>query len=98
MNKILEKYQYHCNRISDINEHLPTLKKYGEECETIVEMGVRSVVSTWAFLLSNPKKLTSLDLYHPSTFGGTLDDVYEAVSETNVDFTFVEEDSLIICN
>ena len=32
---------------SDINEHLPTIIKYGQECDHITEMGVRGIVSTW---------------------------------------------------
>lgn len=94
MNKIIEK----CNQLSeipsDINEHLFTLKKYAEECETIVEMGVRHIVSTWAFLSGNPKKLTSLDLYNPKNFGGDLQEVYDAVELTDIKFSFVEHDSL----
>jgi len=61
MEKILEKYKQLSEVRSDINEHLITLKKYTEECDTVVEMGVRSIVSTWAFLAGNPKKLISLD-------------------------------------
>jgi SAM-dependent methyltransferase len=34
---------------SDINEHLPTLRKLAEECTHITEAGVRSVVSSYAF-------------------------------------------------
>ena len=34
----------------DIYEHLPTLYKYANECESILECGVRGVVSSWAFL------------------------------------------------
>jgi GR25 family glycosyltransferase involved in LPS biosynthesis len=48
--KIIEKYNYECKRISDINEHLPTLYKYSLECESILECGVRGIVSSWAFL------------------------------------------------
>lgn len=80
---------------SDINEHLETLKKYSEECETIVEMGVRWIVSTWAFLAANPKKLTSLDLYHPSIFGGDLQSVIEAAKLRSINYEFVESDSLL---
>jgi hypothetical protein len=72
MEKIIYKYEQLRNTPSDINEHLPTLKKYTEECDTIVEMGVRSIISTWAFLAGNPKKITSLDLYNPNKFGGKL--------------------------
>ena len=94
MEKIIYKYEQLRNTPSDINEHLPVLKKYAEECDTIVEMGVRTIVSTWAFLSANPKKLVSLDLYHPSVYGGNLDEVYDAVSEIETNFSFVEHDSL----
>ena len=94
MNKILEKYRQLSEIPSDINEHLVTLKKYTEECDTIVEMGVRSIVSTWAFLAGNPKKLISLDLYNPTKFGGNLQEVYDVVSSTEIDFSFIEHDSL----
>ena len=36
------------NERSDINEHIPTLLKYAEECDHITEMGVRKGVSLWA--------------------------------------------------
>lgn len=79
---------------SDINEHLLTLKKYSEECKIIIEMGVRKIVSTWAFLSAKPNKLISLDLYHPNKFGGNLNEVIEAVQGTGIDFEFIEQDSL----
>jgi hypothetical protein len=91
---ILKKYIELSKIPSDINEHLETLKKYAQECDVIVEMGVRSIVSTWAFLAANPKKLTSLDLYNPAHFGGNLQEVYDAASFSDIDFKFVEQDSL----
>jgi hypothetical protein len=94
MELIHQKYQEKCSTISDINEHLPTLRKYAEECESIVEMGVRGIVSTWAFLSAKPKKLISLDLYHPSSFGGNLDEVIQLSSENGIEFEFVEKSSL----
>lgn len=48
---------------SDINEHIDTLYNLALECEHITEMGVRNVVSTWAFMLRNPKKLVGIDLH-----------------------------------
>ena len=57
MKKIEEKYTQLCMESSDINEHLPVLKKYAEECSHITEMGTRYVVSTWAFLFGNPKSM-----------------------------------------
>lgn len=62
MNQLQQTYERLCNQPSDINEHLPTLKKYAEECEHITEMGVRWVVSTYALLMGKPKKLISYDI------------------------------------
>lgn len=45
-----EKYKERCNTSSDINEHLPTLFKYAQQCESVAELGVRGVVSSYAFL------------------------------------------------
>lgn len=36
---------------SDINEHMDTLYQLAQDCDCVVEGGVRYVVSTWAFLL-----------------------------------------------
>jgi hypothetical protein len=41
MNKIIKRYEELSLIPSDINEHLTTLKKYSEECDTVTEMGVR---------------------------------------------------------
>jgi hypothetical protein len=47
---IEEKYQMACKTPSDIFEHLPTLRKYASECQHVTELGVRTIISTWAFL------------------------------------------------
>ena len=91
---ILKKYIELSKIPSDINEHLGTLKKYTEECDVVVEMGVRKICSTWAFLAGMPKKLISLDLYNPDHFGGNLQEVYDAALLGEIDFTFIEQDSL----
>ena len=71
---------------SDINEHIPTLIKYGHECDHITEMGVRWVRSTWAFLGSAPKKLISYDIQDPSTWDFNIQDVYDTAKYYNLDF------------
>lgn len=91
---ILKKYIELSKTQSDINEHLGTLKRYTEDCDVVIEMGVRRIVSTWAFLAGNPKKLISLDLYNPTNFGGNLQEVYDAALSSEIDFTFIEQDSL----
>jgi hypothetical protein len=59
MSTLQVKYQALCNKKSDINEHLPTLYKYATECRSIIELGVRGVISSYAFLygLENNNKL-----------------------------------------
>ena len=81
---------------SDINEHFPTLKKYTEECESVVEMGVRWVVSTYAFLAGKPKQLVSIDMQHPSTWGASLDSVEQIAKEINCNFKFIQANTLEI--
>lgn len=68
-NELINKYYLaECQSVSDINQHLPTLLKLSNECHTITEMGVRWIVSTWAFLNSNAHKITSIDICDPSEF------------------------------
>ena len=52
------KYIERCSNWSDIYEHLPTLARYGSECNHITEMGVRSVVSSYAFAHALKNKKT----------------------------------------
>ena len=87
-------YGHLCVTPSDINEHLPTLKRYAEEVEHVTEMGVRWIVSTWAFLSGKPKKLISIDIKHPNKFGANLSVVEKAAKESNIDFSFIEGSTL----
>ena len=50
MEKIKERYNYHCKTHTDINEHLPTLYAYATKCTSILETGVRGCISSWALL------------------------------------------------
>lgn len=51
------------NTPSDIHEHMDTLYNLAKECSHITEMGVRNVVSTWAFMLRDPEKLVGIDIH-----------------------------------
>lgn len=93
---IEQKYQEKCSHPSDINENLPILKKYAIECDHVTEMGVRSIVSTWALLAGNPKRLVSIDLLHPSIYGGNLDEVELLTAHAGIDFSFIEGNTLNI--
>ena len=66
---------------SDINEHIPTLIEYASECDTITEMGVRGITSTWAFLGAAPKRLISYDMEDPSHYGSNIQTVYDVAKQ-----------------
>lgn len=79
---------------SDINEHLATLKNYAAKCDHVTEMGVRWVVSTYAFLAGKPKTLVSIDMTHPRVFGASLEKVEEYSQEIGCSFKFIESNTL----
>tara|TARA_R100001443_G_scaffold115692_1_gene134051 strand:+ start:191 stop:829 length:639 start_codon:yes stop_codon:yes gene_type:complete len=83
-------------KASDIYEHLPTLRNYASRSKHITEMGVRGIVSTWAFLAGKPNVLRSYDMFHPRTFGASseLNDVINMANNNNIDFRFIEQDVL----
>lgn len=93
MSQLKELYEKYCSTPSDINQHLPTLKKYGEDCESIVEMGVRSGVSTTAFIMSNPKKLISIDIQKMEKFGSDTNQFINFTKERNIDYQFILGDT-----
>ena len=90
-NIVEEKYQYLKSAPSDINEHLPTIKKYTEECDSVLELGVRWIVAAYAFLAGNPKKYVGMDLDEPSRWGADLDPaIYNSLP--NFDLIFIDTD------
>ena len=79
---------------SDINEHIPTLYRYGLECSHITECGVRSVVSSYAFAFAlktkNTNKLIQVDLdWHPN-----LGVFKEECARENVNVVFHKQSDL----
>ena len=93
---IEEKYQQLCNTTSDINEHLPTLKKYAILSNTIVELGVRGMVSTWALLAGRPEAMLSVDIVHPSEHGGNVKEAKEMAKKEYINWNFEQASSLDI--
>jgi len=85
-----------CSTGSDINEHLRFLATLATECESVLECGVRSVVSTWAFiqgLLNNNKankELVSCDLERSNN----IYKIEEACKEHGVTFSFFQGNDL----
>jgi hypothetical protein len=83
-------YAQKCKRPSDINQHLPILRKYAEQCSHITEFGVRGVVSTWALLAGKPHTLNSYDIrYHPN-----VEKAKKIAAENDIEFTFTTKNVL----
>lgn len=88
---IERQFMEKCNTYSDIYQHLPILSHYSSQCERIVECGMRSVVSSWAFahgLLHNSstvKELISVDLdYSPN-----MEVLKQSCQKNNINFVFI---------
>lgn len=87
-----EKYEYACNSISDINEHVSVLHDLSKQCDSVTEIGVRSIVSTWGILqglaespLEN-KRYLGIDLAPPSTHSLTV--LKDLAENENISFDF----------
>jgi hypothetical protein len=65
MNLVFSNYYKYSHTPSDINQHLPTLAKYAADCDSVIELGVRGCISSWAFcygLINNGKQTKKLIL------------------------------------
>ena len=85
---IEEKYKQLCETPSDINEHLPTLKKYAFLCDSVVELGVRGMVSTYGLLAGYPSGMVSVDIIDP------IEVLKETARNEGVEWNFVKGSSL----
>ncbi len=81
----------------DISDHLVYLMKLASECNSVLECGVRTIVSSWAFVnglainsTSNKKELLSCDIQTPPT----IHELYHACEVNNIQFTFFEGNDL----
>jgi len=87
-------YNFKCQLKSDINEHLPTLCELAKECNSVIELGVRGVVSSWAFAMGLPEGsrmfMNDLDPCNATPL------IRAAKNEKNIDATFVHGSDLEI--
>jgi len=89
MEVIKKQYKIKCEQKSDINEHLPVLYNYSKDCESVLELGVRGVVSTWAFLYglvnnNKQRKLLFLNDINPCN----VNEIMKCCRETNVELVY----------
>ncbi len=89
MNKIKQKLRQLVELPSDINQHLYNLMGYAEGCNHITEMGVRGVVSTWAFLAANPKKFVGIDIVDCP-----VEESKQFAEEAGIEYQFIKADTI----
>ena len=95
--KIKKLYDYWCKTPTDINEHLPTIKKYADQCTHVTEFGVYlSKGSTWAFLMAcsdnkSIKYISYDDKKRPQAI-----DTWNLVKNMDIDWTFNESDTTLM--
>jgi hypothetical protein len=70
--------------------------RYATGCETILELGVYTGLATCAFLLAQPKKITSIDI--TSEYLKILEDLNFAADKQNTHFQFFEMNDLEFAN
>jgi hypothetical protein len=93
---IADLYNRSATIVSDINEHVPTLRKYAAECSSLAELGVRTGVSTFGLF----KGLTESPAETKSYYGVDIDECPITVLAKNVAtnngiaYTFVKGDSV----
>ena len=100
-----EKYHYLRSVSSDINEFFPTIVKYTRECNSVLELGVRWVTGTWAFLYGLreenkdyhlPKNYVGIDIDPIETWDNTALDLLEkGAKQRNINFQFIQSDDLL---
>lgn len=91
---LVSKYGYHAAIPSDIYEHMPVLRSYATKCNSVTEMGVRGIVSLWAWLDAKVSTIVAYDLYDPPA--DELQYVEAYAQQQSIDFTFIKADVLTV--
>jgi len=93
-----ENYIAQVNTTTDIQQHLPTLYSYAQECTSVAEFGVRSVVSTWALLKGlrenghKTKNLICVDIEDVPA----IHNISNKMKEVGINVRFIKADSATV--
>lgn len=94
MDTIEKMYETRCTEPnSDMGEHMATLRRYGEQCDHITELGVFFGKSIWAWLAARPQRgIFACDIRRDEN----IDMIEAAAKKAGIPFTFAEADSKTI--
>jgi hypothetical protein len=90
-----QQYVIKCQTKSDINEHLPILRKYTEKCESVIECGVRDVVSSYAFACGLKGRYHSYTMIDPYK-SRNVDVFLNECKKENINASFIEKSDLAV--
>jgi hypothetical protein len=78
--------------------HVRLLRKYSEQCDSIIEVGFRGGVSASVFLSSLPKKFTAIDWDRPpfEIDRELLKQMQEDCDDVGIQFQFIKADALTV--
>lgn len=94
--ELFNQYKNHAGQSSDINEHLPTLRELARQCQSVTEIGIRDIVSTWGLLqgLSESRhqqtSYVGIDLRDPPFYKLKL--AKELAQNNGISFEFIKGD------
>jgi hypothetical protein len=98
--KLWSCYIEHCEQTSDIHEHVPVLRQYASECSSVIEIGLRTMNSSWGILqgLSENSSLhrsyLGIDLEQPADF--LLNQARDLAQKNGISFDFWQANDLFI--
>lgn len=89
-------YKSACDTRSDINEHVPIHYELAKECNSVIEIGVRDMVSTWGLLKGLSEnvgsKYVGIDLFRPPEHN--MINAEKVCKTHGIDFNFIVQDDL----
>ncbi|MCH9613327.1 MAG: hypothetical protein SP1CHLAM54_03260 [Chlamydiia bacterium] len=98
LKKLHKQYNFFAQHPSDINEHLPTIRKYARECESVLELGIRGVVSTWGSLVglteNGSKTKTYIGVDIDPVESNKLKKLKKLSKRTGINYTFIHQDDM----
>lgn len=100
LNKLHEHYEFSVTNPSDINEHVRTIRNYAKECESVLELGIRGVVSTWGSLVglseNNSKKKIYVGVDIDPVDPHKLKELKKLSKRTGINYTFIHQDDMLV--
>lgn len=99
-NALRKMYEFWCRESSDMRDHIPVLHDLAKQCGSVVEIGLRSMTSTWGILQglaeskASQRSYVGIDLACPPM--NTLQMAKRLTESVGVNFQFIEANDMTI--